>query len=236
MKFSEPLICGTLIKRYKRFLADVALNDGTIVTAHCPNTGAMTGCAEPGFEVWLCPSNDPKRKLKYTWEIAVDRHLNKIGINTQNANKIVGEALLEKRILELSQFEHIRKEVKYGSENSKIDFLLSGSDHAELYLEVKSVTLLDGGVGKFPDTVTERGQKHLRELTQMVMQGKNAAIFFCVQHTGIQKVEIAQSLDPVYFDLMRVALDVGVKVYAYGTDIDQNRIVLGKAIPFIDKS
>lgn len=236
MQFSETLICGTLVKRYKRFLADVALDDGQIVTAHCPNTGAMTGCAEPGFKVWLRPSDDPKRKLKYTWEIAVDRNYNKIGINTQNANKVVAEALLAGQILELADFGHFKKEVKYGSENSKIDFLLSGSDHAQLYLEVKSVTLLDNGKGLFPDTVTLRGQKHLRELTQMVMQGKNAALLFCIQHTGIKRMEIAKNLDPEYFDLMRIAVKVGVKVYAYSTDISEDGIVLDKSVPFVHKT
>lgn len=236
MQFSETLICGTLVKRYKRFLADVALDDGQIVTAHCPNTGAMTGCAEPGFKVWLCPNDDPKRKLKFTWEIAVDRNHNKIGINTHNANKVVAEALLAGQIPELSDFGHFRKEVKYGSENSKIDFLLSDSDHAQLYLEVKSVTLLECGRGFFPDTVTLRGQKHLRELTQMVMQGKNAALFFCIQHTGIKRMEIARSLDPEYFDLMRIAVKIGVKVYAYSTDISEEGIVIDKPVPFVHKT
>lgn len=233
MQFSKTLICGTLIKRYKRFMADVSLEDGTIVTAHCPNTGAMTGCAEPGYKVWLNPSDDPKRKLKYTWEIAVDGELNRIGINTQNANKLVAEALRERRIPEFKEFGDFKPEVKFGAENSKVDFLLSDSDHAKLYLEVKSVTLLRGGRGFFPDTVTTRGQKHLRELTQMVMQGNNAAILFCVQHTGIKQVQIAKDLDPEYYDLMRIALKVGVKVFAYSCDIDQQEIVLKKSIPFV---
>ena len=214
-------------------MADVALEDGTIVTAHCPNTGAMTGCAEPGFKVWLSPSNDPKRKLKYTWEIAVDKKLNRIGINTHNANKLVAEALRKQRIPELNNFAEFKPEVKFGNENSKVDFLLSGSDHAQLYLEVKSVTLLKNGKGLFPDTVTARGQKHLRELTQMVIQGNNAAILFCVQHTGIKSVQIARELDSDYYDLMRIALKVGVKVFAWRCDIDQEEIVLKKSIPFI---
>lgn len=233
MRFNSELICGTLIKRYKRFLADVALEDGTIVTAHCPNTGAMTGCAEAGSKVWLSTHNDPKRKLKYTWEIAVDRYYNKIGVNTHNANKLVAEALVKGKIPECRPFGHFKREVKYGLENSKVDFLLSDSDHAKLYLEVKSVTLLENDAGFFPDAVTQRGQKHLRELTQMVVQGNNAAIFFCVQHTGIKKVAAARHVDPEYADLLKRAITVGVKVFVYGCDIDQHEITIAKPLPFV---
>lgn len=232
MRFSNNLICGTLVKRYKRFLADVALENGTIVTAHCPNTGAMTGCAEPGFKVWLSSNNDPKRKLKYTWEIAVDHDHHLIGINTHNANKLVFEALSKRRMAEFAAFRQYRREVKFGNENSKVDFLLSNSDHAQMYLEVKSVTLAQNGLGLFPDTVTARGQKHLRELTSMALQGNNAGILFCVQHTGIKRVAIAKKLDPEYFELMRRAIKAGVKVFAYGCDITEKEIVLNRQLPF----
>lgn len=232
MRF-DNLICGTLVKRYKRFLADVALQNGSIVTAHCPNTGAMTGCAEPGFKVWLSSNNDPRRKLKYTWEIAVDHQHNRIGINTHNANKLVSEALNKRRLLEFTAFANYRREVKFGNENSKVDFLLSNSDGAQMYLEVKSVTLAENSLGLFPDTVTERGQKHLRELTSMVMQGNNAGILFCVQHTGIKRVAVAKNIDPVYFDLMRRAIKAGVKVFAYGCDINDKEILVNDPLPFI---
>ncbi|BDX04699.1 DNA/RNA nuclease SfsA [Planctobacterium marinum] len=232
MRFSNTLICGTLVKRYKRFLADVALENGTIVTAHCPNTGAMTGCAEPGFKVWLSSNNDPKRKLKYTWEIAVDHDHNLIGINTHNANKLVYEALCQRRLAEFSAFRQYRREVKFGNENSKVDFLLSNSEHAQMYLEVKSVTLAQNGLGLFPDTVTTRGQKHLRELTSMALQGNNAGILFCVQHTGIKRVAIAKKLDPEYFELMRRAIKAGVKVFAFGCDITEKEILLNRQLPF----
>ena len=155
----------------------------------------------------------------------------KVSVNAGRMKSRRG-SLVDRGISEFADFGHFRKEVRFGSENSKVDFLLSGSDHAKLYLEVKSVTLLQQGRGLFPDTVTERGQKHLRELTQMVMQGNNAAIFFCVQHTGIKKVEIAKNLDPEYYDLMRIAINVGVKVLAYSTEIDEKGIKLNKPLPF----
>ena len=235
MEFSKSIICGTLVKRYKRFLADVLLEDGSLVTVHCPNTGAMTGCAEPGFQVWLCPSTNPKRKLQFTWEVAIDDDLNKIGVNTLNANRIIDEALRAEKISEVSSFSHIQKEVQYGSEKSRIDFLLSDIDGKELYVEVKSVTLLEDGVGKFPDTPTARGQKHLRELTQIAQRGKNAALIFCVQHTGIKKVEIAEGIDKNYYELMQVAIEAGVNIYAYSTNICKRGIVLSNALPFNDK-
>jgi len=233
MQFVTPLIEGTLIKRYKRFLADVELSDGRVVVAHCPNTGAMTGCAEPGFKVFLCPNDDPKRKLKYTWEIAVDFDSYHIGINTHNANKLVAEALQNGVIAPLSGYKHIKREVRFGTENSKVDFLLSADTGESLYLEVKSVTLLKDGTGQFPDTVTARGQKHLRELTQLARSGQPAALLFCVQHTGIGEVQAAKSLDPTYHELLGNALEAGVQVMAWGCEISRESILLAQPLPFV---
>lgn len=233
MQFKSSLITGTLIKRYKRFFADVELDDGTIVTAHCPNTGAMTGCAEPGFTVWLTSNNDPKRKLKYSWEVAINSSGQFIGINTHNANKLVEEALIQRNIPEFAGWPQVKREVKYGQEKSKIDFLLTGEEQQQCYVEVKSVTLLQDGIGMFPDTQTQRGQKHLRELITIVQQGHTAAILFCVQHTGIEQVKVAEALDPIYAELMSQALAAGVKVLAYGCQFSQQGIVLSHKIPII---
>jgi sugar fermentation stimulation protein A len=167
----NSLVQGTLVKRYKRFLADVELNSGELVVAHCPNTGAMTGCAEPGWRVWLSPSNNPKRKLAYTWELAQTDNSDWIGINTQNANKLVSEALTKGVITELLGYQTVQAEVKFGEENSRVDFLLTGKDKPNCYLEVKSVTLALDEKGFFPDAKTERGRKHLRELASIAQQG-----------------------------------------------------------------
>lgn len=234
MQFASPLICGTLVRRYKRFLADVVLEDGSVVTAHCPNTGAMTGCAEPGWKVWLRPANDPSRKLDYTWELSVDDQHHIIGVNTGNANNIVAEALGRGIVTEVKGYKSFRREVSFGNERSKVDFLLSDGAHAKMYLEVKSVTLLQNGCGLFPDTETARGQKHLRELMSIQSSGKaNAAVLFCVQHSGIHKVATANDIDPEYARLMRMALKMGVKVFAYGCRLNENEITMVEPLPFM---
>lgn len=245
MQFASPLIPGILLKRYKRFLADVRLEDGREVVAHCPNTGAMTGCAEPGFQVWLRPANDPKRKLQYTWELVVNAEQHIIGVNTANANTLVAEALDLGVITECRHYTQIRREVAYGSEKSKVDFLLSGEGVRPLYLEVKSVTLLAGtdgkksyiqqpGLGCFPDARTERGQKHIRELIAVQESGAaDAAILFCVQHTGITSVTAAELVDPEYAALMEQAQSKGVIILAYGCDIGPQGISLTTRLPYL---
>lgn len=233
MQFCSDLIKGTLIKRYKRFLADVELADGQVVTAHCPNTGAMTGCAEPGFDVWLSTNDNPKRKLAYTWELAVNNQQQWIGINTHNANKLVIEGINNGVIPELSGYQRLRAEVKYGAEASRIDILLSSGSEPACYVEVKSVTLLEQGRGWFPDAKTTRGQKHLRELSQMASQGERAVLFFCVQHTGIKEVAVAAHIDPDYADALRSAMANGMEVICYGCDINQEKIELNQALQYI---
>jgi sugar fermentation stimulation protein A len=232
MKFSTPLIQGTLIKRYKRFLADIQLADGSIVIAHCPNTGAMTGCAEPGWKVWLSPSNNPKRKLLFTWEVVLTDQLNWIGINTQKANILVKEAIQETNIAELAGYKTLQGEVRFGEENSRIDFLLTDPEKSDCYVEVKSVTLLDNNAGYFPDSKTLRGQKHLRELNLIAKQGKRAVLFFCVQHSGIQSVQVAKHIDPDYAKELKQAMLSGVQILCYDCKISPEKIYINQSLPF----
>lgn len=232
MQFSSPLIQGILIKRYKRFLADVQLADGSIVIAHCPNTGAMTGCAEPGWKVWLSPSNNPKRKLLYTWEVVLTDKHHWIGINTHKANALVKEAIQENKISELVGYANLKAEVKFGEENSRIDFLLTDFEKADCYVEVKSVTLLDNNVGYFPDAKTIRGQKHLRELSLIASQGKRAVLLFCVQHSGIQSVQVAKQIDPDYAKELKQAMLSGVQILCYGCKISSEKIYINQSLPF----
>ncbi|MGS2719197.1 DNA/RNA nuclease SfsA [Paraglaciecola aestuariivivens] len=233
MQFSPLLIQGQLIKRYKRFLADVELNDGSIITAHCANTGAMTGCAEPGWTVYLSKSDNPKRKLAYSWELVKTDQQHWIGVNTLKANQLVKEALENKQIQELQHYQNLQSEVKFGEENSRIDFLLTHPDQADCYVEVKSVTLLENGQGFFPDAKTLRGQKHLRELSAIAEQGKRAILLFCVQHTGIDSVKVAQHIDPDYAEILKQAILSGVEVVCYGCAISPEKIVINQALPVL---
>jgi sugar fermentation stimulation protein A len=233
MKFVSPLIKGKLIKRYKRFFADIELDDGQIVVAHCANTGSMKNCAEPGWLAHLSKHNNPKRKLAYTWELVENDQQHVIGINTHNANKLVAEALQHKMIKELAEYGHIASEVKYGSENSRIDFLLSQPGLPACYIEVKSVTLLQDGGGYFPDAVTKRGQKHLRELVGMVEQGHRAVLLFAVQHSGIEQVRVADHIDADYAIELQLAIDAGVQILAYRCELQQQNYLLHQTVPFI---
>jgi len=232
MKFETNLLRGTLIKRYKRFFADVTLDNGDIVTAHCPNTGAMTGCAVPGSIVYLSEHNNPKRKLKYTWEIVINAQAEWIGVNTGRANKLVEEALLRNVIPDFAEYCQIKREVKYGRENSRIDFFLSAESLPSCYIEVKSVTLKQNQNGYFPDTVTERGQKHLRELMSIAEAGNRAVLLFAVQHTGIQTVLPAGHIDPKYAALCQQAVQSGVEMMAWGVSISEQKIELNQNLIF----
>lgn len=233
--FNSLLHSGVLIQRYKRFLADVRLDDGTIVTAHCANTGAMLNCAEPGWPVWLSYSDNPKRKLAYSWELVRNDLKEWIVVNTLLANKVVGEGLTLDLIAELSGYQHIKREVRFGLEKSRVDFLLSDPKKSDCYLEVKSVTLLDNGQGYFPDAVTVRGQKHLRELSNIAQQGKRAVLLFCVQHSGVSSVSVASHIDQQYADELQAAMHHGVEILAYSTNISPEKILINQRIPFICK-
>jgi sugar fermentation stimulation protein A len=228
MKFLGLLQTGRLIKRYKRFLADVALESGEIITIHCPNTGSMLHCEAPGSTVWFSQSDNPKRKYPHTWELVsvADEHV--ACINTHRANTLVKESILAGEIEELSGYASVRSEVPYGEERSRIDFVLENhTDLPSCYVEVKSVTLgIGDGLGLFPDAITRRGAKHLRELMAVKAQGNRAILFFCVLHSGVSVVSPADSIDPEYGRLLRQAISEGVEVVAYKADISPREIAL----------
>lgn len=218
------LIPGRLIKRYKRFLADIELEDGSVVTAHCPNSGSMLGCNLPGLPVYLSASPNPNRKLAYTWELVqVDGFW--VGLNTMLPNRLAEEAILNGVIIELQGYQCLRREVPYGSERSRIDLLLK-DDHRRCYVEVKNVTLVDQGVALFPDAVTERGQKHLRELMEVVRNGDRGVILFTVQRGDGGWVAPADSIDPAYGRLLREAVTNGVEALAYRAQVEPEQIRL----------
>lgn len=228
-----------LIKRYKRFLADIEFSDGSQTTIHCANTGAMKGCAEPNDTVWYSTSPNPKRKYPFSWEITQNQQEHFICVNTQRANQLIEEALHNNVIGELTGFDSIRAEVKYGSENSRVDFLATYTNAANVYIEVKSVTLLDDGHGYFPDAVTTRGQKHLRELMEMKALGHRAILLFAVLHSGINDITVASHVDPIYARLLKEASLAGVEIFAYKAKFSLNlgelEIKLSEKIPFIEQ-
>ena len=235
MEFEGLLQRGILLRRYKRFLADVELEDGSVRTIHCPNTGSMLNCATSGDEIWFSTSNNVKRKYPNTWEISRTSEGYFIGIQSARANVIVKEGL--HKIPEFEGYKLIKSEVKYGEENSRIDLFLSGhSNKPDCYVEIKSVTLLmpadPEGLGLFPDAVTTRGAKHLRELTEIVRQGARGVLFYCAQHTGIKRVEPATEIDQIYSQTLKEALAAGVEVIAYRTKISTEGIELDHQIPF----
>ncbi|WP_394201230.1 DNA/RNA nuclease SfsA [Shewanella waksmanii] len=237
MDFSPQFEPAKLIKRYKRFLADVVLNDGSTATIHCPNTGSMRNCLFPGETIYFSVSDNPKRKYSRTWEFTEtpDDHL--IGINTGRANALAEEAINNGTIKELQGYQQLRREVKYGSENSRIDILLSqpNSNQSTLadkvYIEVKSCTLLEDNRGYFPDAVTTRGQKHLRELMDVVAQGHRGVLLFVVQHSGIDNVQAAEHIDPEYSALLKQAAESGVEVLAYCAQMSVKGTSLIKSCP-----
>ena len=219
MEFEQPLENGVLLRRYKRFLTDVKLSDGSEITIHCPNTGSMKNCLYPNETVWFSRSNNPKRKYPCTFELMETPSSHIIGVNTHRANALAEEAINNGVIKELQSYTKLQREVKYGEENSRIDFLLTADDKADCYIEVKSCTLLEGDCGYFPDAVTQRGQKHLRELMQIVTQRKRAVLLFVVQHSGIDYISIAKHIDEEYAKLFKRAVNHGVEVLAYGCEL-----------------
>lgn len=226
MKFNSPLQPATLLKRYKRFLADVELEDGSITTVYCSNTGKMTGCATPNDTVWLLPNDNPKRKYELSWELTQTKANHLICVNTARANQLTEEAIHSGIIKELQGYSNVQREVKYGDENSRIDFLLTSENKPDCYVEVKSCTLLEDGKGYFPDTVTTRGQKHLRELIQMKKLGFRSVLLFTVLHTGINDVQAAAHIDKKYAELFDLAVKEGVEVLSYSADISTENLNL----------
>lgn len=229
MKFSGEIVRGSIVKRYKRFLADVILENDQEITSHIANTGSMKTCWEPGQKVILSFHNNPKRKLKHSLELI---HNGKcwIGINTSLTNKIVKEALEKRRIKELSHFDQIKPEAKIGK--SRIDFLLTDSSSSkECYVEVKNVTMRsEDGRAIFPDSVSERGQKHLKELISLKEQGVEACMLYLVQRSDISTFSPAIDIDPVYSSLLKEAHEKGVKILCYQSKISEKEIFLDKAV------
>ena len=230
MKFPDPLISGRLARRYKRFLADVELESGETVTAHCPNPGSMMGLAEPGMTVWLSRARNPKRKLKYSWElVAADDTL--VGINTGHPNGLVAEAVAAGAMPELAGFERLRQEVRYGK-NSRIDILLENDGAPPCYVEVKNVHLRRSpGLAEFPDSVTARGAKHLVELGDMVESGARAAMVYLVQRNDCETFKIAADIDPNYDKALGLALERGVEALCYACEVAPEGIEVVRPLP-----
>ena len=233
VRFDADLVRGTLLRRYKRFLADVELPDGRQIVGHCPNTGSMKNCAPDGAAVWLSRSDSPRRKYAHTWELVeVDGAM--ICINTNRANQVVAEALSAGVVSELRDYRKIRREVSVG-EKSRIDFLLEGDgdgDGARCYVEVKSVTLGCGdGISAFPDAVTERGLRHLNELANLVSHGDRAVMLFCCGRSDTRRVRPADEIDAAYSRRLREVAQKGVEVLAYRCDVDPTQVTLRQPVP-----
>jgi sugar fermentation stimulation protein A len=225
-----PLTAATLVRRYKRFLADVILEDGTAVTVHCPNSGSMKGCAVPGSRVYLSHSEKAGRKYPWTWEL-VESEGFWAGINTGLPNLLTRQAIEDGTVTELQGYDNIRPEVPYG-ENSRIDLLLQGAA-GRCYVEVKNVTLVEQGRALFPDAVTVRGQKHLMELMRVVREGDRGVIFFTVQRGDGHAVSPADLIDPEYGRLLRLAMENGVEALAYRAVVTPEEIRLVERLPVI---
>lgn len=236
MKFDPPLKQGKLIKRYRRFLTDIQTDNNEIITIHCPNTGSMLNCLLPDSQMWYEISQDPNRKTKGTWVIATTPFKRIANVNTHLANKLVEEAL-ENKVIDLGiPYTKLQREVKYGNENSRIDIRLTHESpvgESFTYIEVKSVTLgfENSNIAAFPDAVTTRGTKHLRELTELAKNGINAVLLYCVNLEGINGVRPADEIDPEYGKALRVAAENGVKIIAYATSISPDEITITHEIP-----
>lgn len=229
MKFADTLLKAKLIQRYKRFLADVELEDGSIVTAHCANSGSMLGLKEPGSTVYLSPATGGK--LAYRWEI-VEVGDSLVGINTSLPNKLVQEALENKVIPEFADYSSFRREVKYGT-NSRVDFLLESEGLPPCYLEVKSViTRRNGPLAEFPDAVTARGTKHLLELAEMVKQGSRAAMLYVALRSDCDEFDLAHDIDPEYSNTAKKVFALGVEKYVYQCHVSTKEIRIHRPLPF----
>ncbi|MDP7600046.1 MAG: DNA/RNA nuclease SfsA [Rhodospirillales bacterium] len=236
MIFPDPLIRGTLIKRYKRFLTDVELENGDVVVAHCANPGSMLSLLEIGAEVWLSPARNPKRKLKYTWEmIRIGDAL--VGLNTSLPNTIVVEAIENDLIPELAGYETLRREVEYGK-NSRIDILLESTSIPICYVEIKSVTMSrrekTKNLAEFPDSVTARGAKHLQELSDQVADGKRAVMLYLVQREDCVRFAVAADIDPTYAAELIKAKKAGVEVICYDCSVSPEAIKINRKIDTVN--
>ena len=223
------LIQGALIKRYKRFMADVKLRNGHVVTAHCPNSGSMMECSETGRTVYLSRHNNPKRKLKYTWEM-IEMPSSLVGVNTMVPNRLVRTSILAGKVPGLLGFDQLRSEIKYG-ENSRIDLLLEKGEE-KCFVEIKNCTLVTDGIACFPDAVTSRGLKHLKELQNQVRSGGRAVMFYLIQRMDAKLFKPADHIDPAYGKELRKAVKKGVEIMIYDVTLDPEGIRLNNAIPF----
>lgn len=236
MRFPNPLVSGTLIRRYKRFLSDVTLEDGETVTAHVANPGSMMGLTEPGSEVWLSPNTNPKAKLAWRWElIRVGGFL--VGVNTAHPNRLVEEALAQGGIPELAGYASCRREVRYG-QSSRIDLLLEDESRPPCYVEIKSVTLRRALPGRetaaeFPDAVTKRGAKHLVELGDMVANGSRAVMLYLVQRGDCDHFRVAGDIDPAYAAALAEARDRGVETLCHACDVRTDGIDVAGPLPLV---
>ncbi|WP_421723070.1 DNA/RNA nuclease SfsA [Bauldia sp.] len=229
MRLPSPLIEGRLVRRYKRFLADVTLADGEMVTVHCANPGSMTGLAEPGMRVLLSRSNNPKRKLPLSWEL-VEADGGLVGINTAHPNRIAEEAIRAGTVPELAGYASMAREVRYGR-NSRIDILLGGDERPDTYVEVKNVHLLrHSGLAEFPDSVTARGAKHLDELVDVVAGGGRAVMFYLVQRTDADRFALARDIDRRYGEAFDRAREAGVEMLAYRCTITEQDISVSEPL------
>lgn len=238
MKFASPLLKGTLTQRYKRFLADVVLEDGRTVTATCPNTGSMLGLTSPGSTVWLSENDSPTRKYCHTWEMieAGPGKTTLVGINTGHPNAIVSEAIAAGKLAELTGYAGLRREVKYG-ENSRIDILLDDAKKGNCYVEIKNVHLMrKAGLAEFPDSKTERGVKHLVELGNMVAAGHRAVMVFLIQRGDAKLFDVAGDVDPAYAAAFVKAAAAGVEMLAYRCKLSEREIRLDKRVEIATRS
>jgi sugar fermentation stimulation protein A len=230
MRFQTPLVPGRLVRRYKRFLADVVLADGREVTAHCANPGSMMGLAEPGTKIWLEPNDDPKKKLKFGWRLVDHETGHFTGVDTAVPNRMLRAELTAGNVDGLAGYSSVRAEVPYG-ENSRIDFLLTDASQPDTYVEVKSVTLSRrAGQAEFPDSVTARGTKHLKELAQMAQSGHRAVMLYLVQRTDCTSFTLARDIDPAYAAAWAAASASGVETIVLDCAISPQAITLGKPV------
>ena len=229
MRFLPPLEPALLIKRYKRFLADVILTaTGETLTVHCPNSGRMTGIDLPGTPIWIRRSLNPNRKLAYTWEISQENET-LVGVNTQTPNLLIAEALVEKTLEPFKKYAHFKQEVPYGA-HSRLDFLLTDPHHPPFFLEVKNVHLNLNGSAAFPDSVTLRGTKHLNDLICATKEGYEAGILFLVQRSDLNCFTVAEKIDPVYAMAFQNALNNGVKVFCFRCNVRSDGISIGASV------
>ncbi len=232
MKFEQPLIEGVLVNRYKRFFADVQLPNGDIITAHCANSGSMLSVKDVGARVWVSPATNPERKLRYTWEI-IEIYGGLVGINTGHPNRLVADAIAVGKIVELAGYESLKREQKYGK-NSRIDILLESPGKPPCYVEVKNVTLKRAAgpdaPAEFPDSVTERGAKHLIEMTEMVKTGARAVMVYLVQRGDCTLFTVAADLDPTYARGLKTAMAAGVEAVCYSCEVSPGGITIAMAL------